>query len=130
MRIDIRAISPTDGNLIMDFKEEFGFNEDEVTGDGFIMLHNNKISGMCLYAPLNNPDYTRIKFIFISEEYRNTGCGRKLLMHTLREIRKNGTKYAVVFGKEGEPFSRFAKKFGFSFHKETENMPDYNIIKL
>ncbi len=67
---------------------------------------------MCEALPI--PDSCEISAIYITEGYRGNGFGRKLLSHSLREMRAKRCKTAFVWlDKNNIRAERFFKRIGF-----------------
>lgn len=124
MRIDIRPARQEDYKdislLLAEAQSEFACLTEQITEneDIFILLHDKKISGVCAVSRCTDrrySDYADIAVLYVSKVFRHTGCGRKLLSHTLRKMRTKGYRNAVIsVRRELLQAACFLEKFGFN----------------
>ncbi|MBD5129437.1 MAG: GNAT family N-acetyltransferase [Ruminococcaceae bacterium] len=113
MRIDIRPAVPSDTEKIRigDFS------------DVFVLLCDGEITAVCAARNCEKPfeDYAEIT-LSVLPEWQRKGLGKKLLSHTLRKLRGNGYKGAMLeIAEDNVGARRFYEKFGFSERNFTKN---------
>ena len=75
---------------------------------------NKKISGVCVCSPSLIPDSCQVELLSIAKEYRRCRFGKKLLFHTLRNMRMLGYKRAYLWVNENNSEAiAFFEKCGF-----------------
>ncbi len=83
----------------------------------YVILCDGKVEGVCTVVDGIDKDVfgsCTVNQLYISPEYQRIGFGRKLLSHTLREMRREGFKRATLYVLDGNDNAvRFYKKFGF-----------------
>lgn len=97
--------------------------------DCFVVYADGVVRGVCSaekYEEKGFFDTAIIHQLYIHPDFQHIRLGRKLLSHTLRNLRGKGYKYAVLFVMEGNlPAIRFYEKFGFKadgFREKNEGM--------
>lgn len=72
------------------------------------------VRGVCVCESLPIPDSCEITAIYITDGFRGIGLGRKLLLHSLREMRAKRCRSAFVWlDKKNVRAERFFKRIGF-----------------
>lgn len=158
MRIDIRAAESTDipavcevindawrvcykGILPDDIIERYigsrGESLEKLLSDSgtvmFVLECDKTVRAVCTAVRCASGRYrgcASIVQLYVAPEDRHRGYGRKLLSHTLRNLREKGYKNAVLDCLEKNSAARrFYEKFGFEFVKNEESkvFPDTEI---
>lgn len=72
------------------------------------------VRGVCVCEALPIPDSCEITAIYITDGFRGNGLGRKLLSHSLREMRAKRCRSAFVWlDKNNVRAEKFFKRIGF-----------------
>lgn len=80
-----------------------------------VITCDKTVRGVCVCRPSQIPDGCEIAALYITEGFQRKGFGRKLLSHTLREMRAKHYKTAFLWIDENSADAiRFFRKFGFS----------------
>lgn len=73
------------------------------------------VKGVCVCSPSLIPDSCEISLLCIEENHRGTGLGRKLLSHTLRNMRSLRIRTAFLWVNENNSAAvSFFTGFGFT----------------
>lgn len=84
----------------------------------FVLLWNREPVAFCAARECARKPflgYALISDLYVLPEYQRKGCGRKLLSHTLRRLRADGYRNAVLETAEDNVAARrFYEKFGFA----------------
>lgn len=86
----------------------------------YVLLVDGEISAVCASEFCEEKPFyasAKILMLYVLPEKQRKGHGKKLLMHTLREMRKKGFKSAVLETAESNGARKFYEKFGFSEQK-------------
>lgn len=85
--------------------------------DSFVVFADGAVRGVCMaegYDEKGFFDTAIIHQLYIHPDFQHFRLGRKLLSHTLRNLRGKGYKHAVLFVMEGNASAiRFYERFGF-----------------
>lgn len=102
--------------------------------DVFVLICDGKVGGVCSVCKCVDKRYQDtvvIEMLYILPQWHNIGFGRKLLSHTLREMRKKGYKKAVLWLLEGnENAECFYRKFGFKQTGKKEKIESFENQNL
>lgn len=92
------------------------------------------VRGVCVCEVSPVPDGCEITALYIEDGFRGMGLGRKLLAHSLREMRAHRMKTAFIWVDERSlRVAAFLKRFGFQQDGKSRRMlginEDYNELR-
>ena len=97
----------------------------------YVLLVDGEISAVCAAQTCEEKPfegYAEIMLLYVLPECQHKGMGKKLLSHTLRKMRGNGYKSAVLDTAENNHNARkFYEKFGFTERKTAASLMLDNI---
>ncbi len=79
-----------------------------------VIICDRMIKGVCVCRSSKIPDSCEVTVLYISENFRRIGFGRKLLSYSLRKMRTMRFKTVYVWiGEQNKGAVSFFKKIGF-----------------
>ncbi len=102
--------------------------------DVFVLLVDSEIAAVCAAQTCTEKPfegYAEIMLLYVAPKWQRKGMGKKLLSHTLRKMRGNGYKSAVLDTAElNAPARRFYEKFGFIERKTAVSRKFDNVTRV
>lgn len=102
--------------------------------DVFVLLCDGEITAVCAAQTCEEKPfegYAEIMLLYVLPEWQHKGMGKKLLSHTLREMRSKGYKSAVLDTAENNLNARkFYEKFGFTEHRTSGSRMFDNVTRV
>lgn len=102
----------------MKFREDHTLEGMNNGREYYLMTCDNEVVGICGSEQSRESDllhgYCSILQLYVLPEFQNMGLGKKLLSHTLREMRKKGYKNALLWTQANNAAARrFYERIGF-----------------